>query len=52
MYKLTRLQDDSVSLFYYVRPDDKKAKFELQFDTYKEASDFLFKLTLKRTEGW
>jgi hypothetical protein len=49
MYKITRLQDDSVSVFYYVHQDDKRAKFELQFDTYKEASDFLFKLVLKRT---
>jgi len=49
MYKLTKLQDDCVSLFYYVHPDDRNAKFEMQFDTYKEASDFLFKLVLKRT---
>ena len=49
MYKLTRLQDDSVSLFYYVRADDRNAKFEIQFDTHKEATDFLFKLVLKRT---
>ncbi len=49
MYKLTRLQDDCVSLFYYVHPDDKRAKFEMQFDTYREAENFLFKLVLKRT---